>query len=379
MNEEYVISEESILRDIENALRDTYYIDASDAFLCSDQGKTDIEANVFDRYNRTLRYTVPWVSKAIDLNGKIVVEIGCGTGSSTAAFSHFAERIIGYDIDEKSIKGAKRRLEIMGVKNVELHLVTPENSIKTLLKNHPDGIDVILLYAILEHQTITERHETIKQCWSILNPDGIIIVTDTPNLLCYHDYHTSLLPFAHLLPTELYARYMKNSPRKGFNDIFSEYENMSLEALETKICRWGRGVSYHDFEIAMGSDYWKYIVCNGFEPEILEYLDVPQEEELLRMYIKQRQELKIPSAFTRVFLNFILKKSETVCHELPLPPENQKFTLKNSDTDHDELLLLRQTLTEMENSARWKLGCFIAWPYRKMKEQWKQIVHRRSH
>lgn len=368
MNEEYIISDSVILQDIENGLRQSYYTDKSEEFLCSNQGKIDIDANTFNRYNRSLQSTVPWVSRAIDLKGKSVVEIGCGTGSSTAAFSHFVEKIAGYDIDDRSIEGARKRLQIMGVDNVDLHLVTPETCIERLLSNHPDGIDIILLYAVLEHQTISERHETIRQCWNILKPEGVMIVTDTPNLLCYHDYHTSQLPFAHMLPAELYAMYMQHSPRDGFNIDFSDYKDMSTDDLETKICRWGRGISYHDFEIALGCEYSKYIVCNGFEQEILDYLDVSQEEELLRMYIHQRQDLQIPSAFTRVFLNFILKKTEINSTNLPTPPENQKFTLKCNENIHDELHRLQQTVIEMQTSTRWKLGSLIAWPYQKLKK-----------
>ncbi len=372
MNEEYVISDQSILQDIENVLRATIFADKTDNFLSSDQGQTDVKANVFDRYNRSLRYTVPWALKAIDLTEKNVVEVGCGTGSSTAAFSHFVRNIAGYDIDEMSIKAATQRMQIMGIKNASLHFVTPEKLLDRLLVDHPDGIDVILLYAVLEHQTIKERHQTIKQCWNMLRPGGIIIVTDTPNLLCYHDYHTSQLPFAHMLSTELYSMYVSRSPRDGFKDDFPEDVNTSVEDLETKICRWGRGVSYHDFEICLGPDYGKYIVCNGFEQEIMEYLDASQEEELLRMYIQQRQELQIPLAFTRVFLNFILKKSELISSELPYPPENKIYTLKSHENCHDELRQLRQTLAEMKSSARWKVGSLIAWPYRKLIEMKKQ-------
>lgn len=373
MNEKYVISDKSILQDIELALKETFFSDKTDDFLNTDQGQTDIKANVFDRYNRALKYTVPWVSKATDLEGKNIIEIGCGTGSSTVAFSHFAREVSGYDIDEKSIAGARRRKQIMGIENAHFHVVTPENCIDSILEHHPNDVDIILLYAVLEHQTIRERHDTIKKCWDLLQPEGIMIVTDTPNLLCYHDYHTSLLPFAQMLPTELYAKYMRNSSRDGFKDDFLNHEDITLEALETKICRWGRGVSYHDFEICLGPEYYKYIVCNGFEPEIMGYLDVSQEEELLRMYIQQRQDLNIPFAFTRVFLNFILKKSETNCTELPDPPKNKIYSLATSESNNDELQRLRQIIFEMENSARWKLGSFIAWPYRKLKEIRRQV------
>lgn len=368
MCKKYIIQNKDTLRAIEDALIKTYYKNESDTFLASKQGKHDIKANVFDRYNRALKSTVPWVSKAINLKGKTVVEIGCGTGSSTAAFSHFVDKIIGYDIDQKSIDGANSRFKIMGINNVDLHLVTPENGIEKIQHNHPNGVDIFLLYAVLEHQTIQERHETIKQCWELLNDDGVLVITDTPNLLCYHDYHTSLLPFAHMLPTSLYARYMSFSPREGFKDDFADCHKLSIEELEKKISRWGRGVSYHDFELALGKDYEKYFVCNGFEKEVLSYFNVSQEEELLRMYIQQRKELDIPVAFTRVVLNFILKKAPNINISLPVPPDNKIYTLKQHLRDYETKIdQMEQTLTEIQNSNRWKIGCLIAAPYRGLK------------
>jgi len=372
-HKKHIIQDKEILANIEDALRKTYYKNDSNDFLTTKHGRQDIEANVFDRYNRALKYTVPWVSKAIDLLGKTVVEVGCGTGSSTAAFAHFVKEIIGYDIDNKSIDAAKARINIMGLNNVAFHHVHPTNVIKKIQSNHQGGADIILLYAILEHQTIQERHETLKSCWDLLKDNGILVIADTPNLLCYHDYHTSLLPFAHMLPSHLYAKYVPFSPRKGFNDNFMDYNELSLEELETKICRWGRGVSYHDFELSIGNDYQNYIICNGFEKEVLSYLDVSQEEELLRLYIHQRNELNIPDAFTRVFLNLILKKSLDNNISLPDPPENKKFTLKQPLIECEtKKMQLEQTLSEMKNSNRWKMGCLIASPYRKLRQLFRQ-------
>ncbi|MCW5212600.1 hypothetical protein VU04_06790, partial [Desulfobulbus sp. TB] len=83
---------------IKNALLQTYFKDKNEDFLKSEYGKIDIEANVNQRYLRSLNNIVPWVSNYIDLQEKILLEIGCGTGSSTVAFSHFVQSIIAYDI-----------------------------------------------------------------------------------------------------------------------------------------------------------------------------------------------------------------------------------------------------------------------------------------
>ncbi|MCI5220649.1 MAG: class I SAM-dependent methyltransferase [Candidatus Electrothrix sp. LOE2] len=212
MYEEYIVRDSDKLRRIEEALLSTYFQNYDQDFLTTATGKEDIKANVYRRYNNALKHVVPWVAKQIDLQGKALVEIGSGTGSSTAAFAHFVEKIDGYDIDAQALAGARARLEVMGLDNTALHLIEAENLVDTLKENHADGVDIILLFAVLEHQTIKERHETIKLCWELLNRDGILVVADTPNLLYWTDLHTSLLPFLHLLPTELrFLLHAKNS------------------------------------------------------------------------------------------------------------------------------------------------------------------------
>ncbi|MCI5143476.1 MAG: class I SAM-dependent methyltransferase, partial [Candidatus Electrothrix sp. ATG1] len=195
MYDTYIVKDSEKLRQIEEALLASYFKNYDQDFLNTEAGKEDIKANVYRRYNKALQHAVPWVAKQIDLQGKTLVEIGSGTGSSTAAFAHFVEKIDGYDIDEQALAGARARLEVMGLNNANLHLVAPENLVHTLKEQHKDGVDIILLFAVLEHQTIQERHETLKLCWQLLKPDGVLVVTETPNLLQYTDMHTSLLPF----------------------------------------------------------------------------------------------------------------------------------------------------------------------------------------
>lgn len=374
MYEQYIIEDSGKLRQIEEALLSTYFKNYDQDFLTTETGKEDIKANVFRRYNNSLAHVVPWTARQIDLRGKTLVEIGSGTGSSTAAFAHFVEKIDGYDIDAQALAGARARLEVMGLNNVALHLVAAEQLVETLRQNHSDRADIVLLFAVLEHQTIRERQETLRLCWEMLKPDGLLVITETPNLLYYTDLHTSQLPFLHLLPTELYARYADRSPREGFGKGFAKFASISAEELDTAIMRWGRGVSYHDFELALGRGHGTYLVANGFEPEMLAWFDVTLEEELLRHFFIAKK-LDVPLAFSRVVLNLIYKKSELPAQELVPPPESifiaDKYLLREQNfiisSLNERLAAAEKELHEALSSKRWLLGSLLAAPYRKLK------------
>jgi S-adenosylmethionine-dependent methyltransferase len=375
MYEEYIVTDTNQLQQIEDALKATYFKSYDQEFLATGHGREDIEANVFRRYNSALEHVVPWVAGQIDLAGKALVEIGCGTGSSTAAFSYFVKEIHAYDVDKPSVDGARARLEILDIDNANLHVIEPEQLTKHLLKNHSAGVDIILLYAVLEHQTIEERHATINQCWELLNEDGLLVVVDTPNLLIYYDFHTSLLPFMQMLPPELYARYSQHSPRDGFNKNFLDYESVSGRELEQRISRWGRGVSYHDFQLTLGKDCGKYLVCSGFEQEILTWVDVCSEEEVLRLYV-EASSIDIPFGFTRVVLNLIFKKENDPEAMQEHVPENRFFLpfdqvwQQKSEIDYLTGMLAEKErlLADIESSKRWRYITFITEPYRKIKE-----------
>uniref|UniRef100_UPI0040562D11 class I SAM-dependent methyltransferase n=1 Tax=Candidatus Electronema sp. TaxID=2698783 RepID=UPI0040562D11 len=376
MHREHIIEDGEQLRQIEEALRASYFKNYDPAFLETEAGKEDIKANVFRRYNNSLTHVVPWVARHIDLRDKTLVEIGSGTGSSTAAFAHFVAKIDGYDIDAQALAGARARLEVMGLRNTALHLVKADELVAALRRNHAEeGADIVLLFAVLEHQTIRERHETLKLCWELLKLGGLLVVTETPNLLHYTDLHTSELPFLHLLPSELYARYADRSPREGFGKGFANFAAISVEELDTAIMRWGRGVSFHDFELAIGKQHGRYLVASGFEPEMLSWFDVTLDEELLRHYFLFAH-VDAPLGFSRVVLNLIYKKHDSPPPELAPPPESifvadkyllreQNFVISNLN---ERLAAAEQQLREMLSSKRWQLGNLIAAPYRKLKE-----------
>lgn len=356
---------------IKEALLKTYFKDKDDEFLNSEYGKLDIEANVNDRYLRSLNHIVPWVHNKVSLKGKNLIEIGCGTGSSTAAFSQFVNSITAYDIDEKSIHAAQKRIDVLGIDNVTFQLVTPDDLIGKITADHrKNSADIILLFAVLEHMTIHERHEAIKTSWDLLADDGVLVVVETPNLLQYFDAHTSVLPFFHLLQSELCALYAQKSPRDGFNDNFLD-ESDPIDT-DLKMTRWGRGVSYHDFELTIGPDYGSHIIASGYEPEILSWFPVNIEEEILRFYVTQKG-YSIPAALQRGVLNLIIcktvnnssRQSQYVAPPLSIGTDSFENLYLECNK---QLAETRKTLQEILASKRWKIGSLIGMPYRTIKK-----------
>ena len=204
----------------------------------------DLDRHTYMRHDAAVTYIVPWVNQVIPLRGTSIIEIGCGTGSSTAAFAPFADVVYGYDISPSSIAAAKVRLDAHGLADrAELIVSPPAELLTTVEARHAaDPADIVLLYALLEHQTVDERIETLRLAQRVLKPGGVIVVTETPNRLTYFDRHTSQLPFFHLLPVELQLLYADRSPRPTFAENIAAHRERQPgdAALRELMVRWGR-------------------------------------------------------------------------------------------------------------------------------------------
>jgi S-adenosylmethionine-dependent methyltransferase len=117
------------------------------------------------------------------------------------------------------------------------------------LRNYfqPGSFDLIIFFATLEHLTVAERLAAMKASWELLLPDALWSVIETPNRLWWFDGHTSCLSFYHWLPDDLALQYAVHSPRS-----FMHQYSVATEASRLDFARRGRGVSYHEFELALG-------------------------------------------------------------------------------------------------------------------------------
>lgn len=284
-----------------------YYRNADLDWLKSDEGLRALNYEGIWRYTNACRWVVPWACKHCDLAAAAVADIGAGTGATTAAFAHVAKRVSGYEIEQRSVEAAADRFRVLGIANASVAFANPEDQICAVERDFPQGTDVVLLFAVLEHLTQSERLQYLERIWTrLLKPGGYLIVVDTPNRLTYYDYHTSEMPFFHLLPPELALRYFSRSRRaefvNGLSTVLRAHEN-ATEALH----RWGLGASYHEFEIAFGCDLDGLIVANGFEWEMTNWFPPKLEDELLIRYFLDRDP-DHDLGFARSVLNLIFRK-----------------------------------------------------------------------
>ncbi len=304
--ERLIVRDPELLAKIRHAYASTYYRPEDAPFLASDAGKWDLDFNTFTRYNQSVRVALPWVSRVFPLAGKSILEVGCGTGSSTAAFAQVARSVHTCDVNPRGLPAAGERFKLLGIENVTIDAVGAPAFFDVARSRYGAAYDMVLLFAVLEHQTLDERIETLRQSWSVLEPGGVLVVIETPNRLCYLENHTTQLPFYGVLPPEMAVRLAHQSRGEAFRLAMDANKDAPREALELDLVRWGRGISYHDFDLAIAREQYT-VIADGYEQEMSDLFPVTYDERLLQAYFAF-QKLDVSPAFCRSVLCMILRK-----------------------------------------------------------------------
>ena len=257
----------------------------------------DLEDHIKQRINLARSKILPWVLKTIDLKNKKLLEVGSGTGSSSIAFSEQGAIVTGIDVDATSIEVAKYRSNLLNQKIEYINLSGVE------IKQIENNYDVILYYACLEHMTISERIESLQQAYSKLNKCGFLVIVEAPNRLWIEDTHTSELPFFQWLPDDLAYLYSKFSPKGSFNSRYTDNELNYLAEFH----RRGRGVSYHEFDLAF-ENYKNLEIVSSLNRLVYSknLLNTFVYKKIYKLYLKQFTNKN--RAFVEEYLDLIIQK-----------------------------------------------------------------------
>lgn len=221
------------------------YFQSDRDYLSSPEGREDFEDHLFRRLNNFRENIITWLDSSVKLKGAKILEIGCGTGSSTVALAEQGADVIGVDIVGKDLVVAENRCKIYDVQAQFVNANAVD--VHKIFKN--TDFDLIVFFAALEHMTMQERITAISSTYKMLKKNKFWCITGSPNRLWYFDDHTSCLPFFHWLPDDLAFKYSKFSPRKTISGQYREANDSSM----LHFLRRGRGISYHEFEIAIGN------------------------------------------------------------------------------------------------------------------------------
>ena len=225
-----------------------------DDWLRTPEGQDDLAMHVSIRTDGFRRTVIPWLNDARPLAGARVLEIGCGTGASTVALAEQGAEVTAVDLDEPSLCVADDRLGVYG-RRVELQLL---NATEVSERFSDRRFDFIVFLATIEHMLHDERIQAMRSTWEMLAPGGLWALADTPNRLWCVDSHTSWLPFFHWLPDELALASSRYSMRQPFASSYGSAmpdaaaPGAAADSAMESFLRHGRGVSYHEFALAMG-------------------------------------------------------------------------------------------------------------------------------
>lgn len=285
----------------------------SEALVNSDQRIHDrLEHTAFGRMQMCQLNIVPWLNETIELSSANALEIGAGQGSLTAPLILAGANVTALDIDEAFLEALKVRTRMMGVQEPTCILAEPDWAVecpKHILTSIQQA-DVIIMYALLEHMMPVERVrllQTLKKCCS---PHCKIAIMEAPNRLAPWDWHTSLLAFADIVPDQLYQEVLLKSPKASVANTLGAPTSRMADVDEVGLYRSGRGVSFHEFDAAVGIENID-VLSDGYHEYIRRTRDrfnkpsAKFEEALIEIF--QAQTPPIPAAFARPSIDLIFR------------------------------------------------------------------------
>ena len=192
----------------------------------------DPDSALFGPLHRINPLRLDWIDRASGgLDGKRVVDVGCGGGILTEAMAARGAVTLGIDLGDKAL-GVARLHKLESGAAVEYRLVAAE----ALATEMPGAFDVVTCMELLEH--VPDPASIVAACAALVRPGGIIVVsTISRNLKAYAlaviaaEYVLGLLPRG----THDYAKFLQPG------EVASFARSAGLEPVDIT------GLSYNPF------------------------------------------------------------------------------------------------------------------------------------
>ena len=193
------------------------------------------------------------------------LEIGSGNGMKSLGWSALFRRYIGIELDEARMQAAESWRRRFGMTNLEFHHANAAAFIDRLHDYDIDRVDVLILYAVLEHLTIAERREILALAHRVYADGGVVLIDECPNRLSRFDSHSFHLPFVQWLPPEMMLAYIEqHSNRDDLKDIIARSTTPSVS-----LFRAGVGVSFHEFDLFWPAFPEVVVGGDGYDMEMM--------------------------------------------------------------------------------------------------------------
>ena len=153
-----------------------------------------------------------WIKSFVNVDGKKVVDIGCGGGILAESMALSGANTTGIDLSEKALKVAELHALEVGAK-----LTYRSISAEALAQEQPAQYDVVTCMEMLEH--VPDPSSVVRACAKLCKPGGTLFFSTlnrNPKSYLFAiigaEYILKLLPRG----THEYAKFIKPSELAGF-------------------------------------------------------------------------------------------------------------------------------------------------------------------
>ena len=153
-----------------------------------------------------------WIKDIAPIQGKRVLDVGCGGGILADAMARSGAEVLGIDLSTKALRVAKLHALEARTQGVEYREISAE----ALAEEQPASFDVVTCMEMLEH--VPDPSLVVKACAALVKPGGYVFFsTINKNAKAYlfaivgAEYVLNLLPRG----THDYAKLIKPSELAG--------------------------------------------------------------------------------------------------------------------------------------------------------------------
>lgn len=176
-------------------------------------------------WTRGLERRLDIIRRDVPLEGRRILDIGCGVGAFVRRLREFSTEVCGVDIDREHV--ARGAQEVPG-----LALAVGEH-----LPFAADTFDVVLLHEVLEH--VTDDEATLRETRRVLRPEGRAVVfcpnrlypMETHGIFLGRRYVFGYMPLVNWLPDPLRTRLVPHARAYTKGGLRRIYKRAGLRAL----------------------------------------------------------------------------------------------------------------------------------------------------
>ena len=154
-----------------------------------------------------------WINSHVPLDGKRVLDVGCGGGILSDSMARKGAEVLGIDLSGKALKVAQLHALEAGTTNVAYREVSAE----ALAAEQPGSFDVVTCMEMLEH--VPDPASIVRSCAALAKPGGWVFfstINRNPKAFLFAivgaEYVLNLLPRG----THEYLKFVRPSELAGY-------------------------------------------------------------------------------------------------------------------------------------------------------------------